>query len=128
MKKYTMKQLKSVGVLAMSDFPCATCKYRTSLYACEQSSCPTYQAWKKSQDNPLYREIAQIAYDEVIKTMLEGEKTYPNNEGYAKSVSDHLEHALGHAEKAYVGDKKENHFGHAITRMAIAIHKKGDTP
>jgi hypothetical protein len=77
---------------------------------------------------PEYRELAQIAYDTVLKTMVEGEKTHPDKpvDGWKeKDLIGHLGHADVHLRKYENGyfckDSKscEDNIAHALTRCAM---------
>jgi hypothetical protein len=68
--------------------------------------------------NPIYHKLAQIAYDTVLQTMIEGEKEH-GDEWKSKSIAYHKEHALRHAELNYTGDTSENHTNNGMTRNAM---------
>ncbi len=69
--------------------------------------------------NPDYLTLAQIAYDTVLQTMIEGEKEHGADQWKSKSMTYHKRHASEHADDAYVGDSKEDHIAHALTRCAM---------
>ncbi|MFA5307796.1 MAG: hypothetical protein WC365_10165 [Candidatus Babeliales bacterium] len=68
--------------------------------------------------NPDYIKLAQIAYDTVLQTMIEGETTHPANEWQDISTADHAEHIKMHIGK-HRRDKTEDHIAHALTRLAM---------
>ena len=107
----------------ITKFPCNDCKTQNIYYACEQSSCEIYKEYKRLKDvNPIYIELAQIAFDEVIQTMLEGEATHPDKpiDGWKdKPIEFHKLHAYKHSELAYTGNGKEDDTGHCLTRCAM---------
>jgi hypothetical protein len=74
--------------------------------------------------NPDYLKLAQIAYDTVLQTMLEGEAEH-GEEWKGKSIEYHKEHALRHAELNYTGDTFENHTNNGMTRDAIIKYLEG---
>lgn len=69
--------------------------------------------------NPDYIKLAQIAYDTVLQTMIEGEKEHGVDGWKEKAIEYHKRHAYEHAEKAYTGVlSKEDDVGHCMTRCA----------
>jgi len=77
--------------------------------------------------NPDYLKLAQIAYNTVLQTMIEGEKEH-GDEWKSKSISYHKRHALEHAEKAYTGvPSKEDDVGNGMTRDAIIKYLEAGT-
>jgi len=68
--------------------------------------------------NPGYIKLAQIAYNTVIQTMLDGEESHGDEWKY-KDLNYHKRHAMQHAENAYAGRNKEDEIGHMITRGAM---------
>lgn len=71
--------------------------------------------------NPIYIKLAQIAFDAVLRTMMEGEKEH-GDEWLHKSIDYHKQHALAHAELNYVGDTSENHTNNGLTRDAMILY------
>jgi hypothetical protein len=74
--------------------------------------------------NPDYLKLAQIAYDTVLQTMLEGEKEHGADSWKNVNIDAHIEHALGHLEdyinKASFGIiTPEDHIAHTMTRCAM---------
>jgi hypothetical protein len=69
--------------------------------------------------NPLYKELAQIAYDTVLQTMVDGEKTHPDNDWQKSGVWAHRIHAQAHLNSVDNGDTSEDHIAHALTRCAM---------
>lgn len=111
----------------ITKFPCDDCGNQSVYYVCDQSSCEKYKEYKKLKDvNPLYIELAQIAFDTVLQTMIDGEKKH-GDEWLNKSIDYHKQHALGHAELNCVGDKSDNHTNNGMTRNAMIKYLEGDT-
>jgi hypothetical protein len=69
--------------------------------------------------NPEYIKLAQIAYNTVLATMLEGEATHQGNEWQEVDINTHLAHEAVHCVKYVKGDTSEDHIGHALTRLCI---------
>lgn len=69
--------------------------------------------------NPDYIKLAQIAYDTVLRTMREGEKTHPDNDWQDVDKIDHLCHANHHIIDYIANDKSADHIAHALTRCAM---------
>jgi hypothetical protein len=69
--------------------------------------------------NPIYTKLAQIAYDTVLQTMVDGEKTHPDNDWQDVSIIDHICHAGHHIDDYITKDTSEDHIAHALTRCAI---------
>ena len=67
----------------------------------------------------VYRELAGLAYDTVLKTMVEGTKTHPDDNWQEVDIIDHLCHASHHIEDYIAKDKTEDHIAHAITRLVM---------
>lgn len=103
------------------NYPCTSCTYRDTPYVCEQKTCDKYIKYIQSKTvNPAYEKLAQIAYDTVLKTMVEGEKDHPDNRWKDKDIEYHLLHAMQHADSAYFNDTaKEDDTAHCLTRCAM---------
>jgi hypothetical protein len=69
--------------------------------------------------NPIYHKLAQIAYDTVLQTMVDGEKTHPDDDWQEVDVYQHASRAWLHINDYYIGDTTEEHIAHALTRCAI---------
>ncbi len=69
--------------------------------------------------NPIYIKLAQIAYDTVLQTMIEGEKEHGANGWKDMPVYEHGLHATVHTIGYGAGDKSEDHIAHAMTRCAM---------
>lgn len=69
--------------------------------------------------NPDYIKLAQIAYDTVIQTMQEGEKSHPNDDWQNVDIMEHFRHALDHLANWELDENDEDHLAHAITRLAM---------
>jgi len=75
--------------------------------------------------NPLYHKLAQIAYNTVLRTMLENESSH-GDEWLHKSVDYHKRHAMEHAELSYTGNSKEDDNGHCLTRCAMVEYLEAE--
>lgn len=69
--------------------------------------------------NPDYIKLAQIAYDTVLQTMIEGEQSHPANNWWNISTGVHYHHVFKHLSEWGKGDTSEPHLDHAITRLAM---------
>jgi hypothetical protein len=69
--------------------------------------------------NPIYHKLAQIAYDTVIQTMQEGEKSHPNDDWQNVDIMEHFRHAIDHLASWELEENDEDHLAHAITRLAM---------
>jgi hypothetical protein len=76
--------------------------------------------------NPDYIKLAKIAYDTVLQTMLEGEKTHSTDEWKQLDVYQHASRAWQHINDYYIDDKSENHIAHAMTRCAMIKLLEGE--
>jgi hypothetical protein len=76
--------------------------------------------------NPDYIKLAQLAYDTVLQTMLEGEKEHGVDGWKDKDLEYHKAHVLNHADSIYFNEKPvEDHIAHALTRCAIIKYLEG---
>jgi hypothetical protein len=75
--------------------------------------------------NPDYIKLAKVAYDTVYQTMIDGEAKH-GDEWLSKSIDHHKEHALGHAELNYVGDKSDKHTNNCLTRNAMILYLEAE--
>lgn len=106
----------------ITKFPCDDCKTQNTYYACDQSSCEKHKEYKKLKDvKPIYIELAQIAFDTVLQTMIDGEAKH-GDEWLSKSIDYHKQHAYQHAELNYVGDKSDKHTNNCLTRNAMILY------
>lgn len=104
----------------ITKFPCDDCKTQNTYYACDQSSCEKHKEYKKLKDvKPIYIELAQIAFDTVLQTMIEGEQSHPANNWRNISTGVHYHHVFKHLSEWGKGDTSELHLDHAITRLAM---------
>lgn len=71
------------------------------------------------QINADYIKLAQIAFDTVLQTMMEGEKTHPANDWQEVDIIDHICHTSHHENDYIAGDTTEDHIAHALTRCAM---------
>ena len=69
--------------------------------------------------NPDYLKLAQIAFDTVLQTMVEGEKEHEPDNWKEQCITCHMRHAEDHIEHAILGYSDENHIAHALTRCAM---------
>lgn len=69
--------------------------------------------------NPLYTKLAQIAYNTVLQTMMEGEKKHGANGWKEKDVDYHFAHALEHLANWELQENEEDNLAHAITRLTM---------
>ena len=69
--------------------------------------------------NKDYEALAQIAYNEVLKTMQEGEQDHGEEGWKGQDVYQHACHAWQHINDFYVDDKAEDHIAHTMTRCAM---------
>ncbi len=79
--------------------------------------------------NPIYTKLAQLAYDTVLQTMIEGEKTHPDNpiDGWKDAnIPTHGLHIVDHIYKHSKGDKTEDHIAHMLTRCAMIKYLEGE--
>jgi len=81
-----------------------------------------------------YHEVAQVAYDTVLKTMQEGELTHPGNGWKDVSLLEHAQHASNHAVDAQYEIQHniqyptgEDHTGNCMTRCAMIKFLKSKT-
>ena len=75
--------------------------------------------------NPDYLKLAQIAYDTVLKTMVEGEKEHGADGWKDKQTGEHFKHADNHLFLYLKGDASEDHIAHAMTRCAMIKYLEG---
>lgn len=76
--------------------------------------------------NPIYHKLAQLAYGTVLQTMIEGEKTHPDNDWQNVDIMEHFRHALDHLASWELEENGEDHLAHAITRLAIIKYLEGE--
>jgi hypothetical protein len=76
--------------------------------------------------NPIYHKLAQIAYDTVLQTMVDGEKTHPNDDWQSVDIMEHFRHAIDHLANWELDENDEDHLAHAITRLAIIKYLEGE--
>lgn len=76
--------------------------------------------------NPIYHKLAQIAYGTVLQTMVDGEKTHPDNDWQNVDIMEHFRHALDHLASWELEENDEDHLAHAITRLAIIKYLEGE--
>jgi len=69
--------------------------------------------------NPGYIKLAKIAYDTVLQTMIEGEKTHGADEWKQLDTYQHASRAWQHINDYYIDDTSEDHIAHAMTRCAM---------
>jgi hypothetical protein len=72
-----------------------------------------------------YKQLAQLAHDVTLKTMLSGVKKYPDNDYMYRPIKEHRDHAHAHMRMFDTTfDRKE--LEHALTRIAIMLAKLRD--
>lgn len=76
--------------------------------------------------NPIYHKLAQLAYGTVLQTMIEGEKTHPDNDWQNVDIMEHFRHAIDHLASWELEENDEDHLAHAITRLAIIKYLEGE--
>ena len=69
--------------------------------------------------NPDYLKLAQITYDMILQTMMEGEKKHGADEWKKLSIYEHGIHAAQHIMDHSMGYTAEDHIAHAMTRCAM---------
>jgi hypothetical protein len=71
--------------------------------------------------NPDYLKLAQIAYDTVLQTLIDGEKEHGVDEWKSKEIAEHYEHAVEHL--CNIGECGCNNpmeeLAHCLTRCAM---------
>ena len=75
--------------------------------------------------NPDYLKLAQIAFDTVLQTMLEGEKEHGPDEWKSIPSLEHKLHTADHFLKRTQSDIAEDHIAHAMTRCAMIKYLEG---
>jgi hypothetical protein len=76
--------------------------------------------------NPIYHKLAQLAYGTVLQTMVDGEKTHPDNDWQNVDIMEHFRHAIDHLASWELEENDEDHLAHAITRLAIIKYLEGE--
>jgi hypothetical protein len=76
--------------------------------------------------NPDYLKLAQIGFDYILQTMIEGEKKHGADEWKNVSTSTHSCYMSIHGSKYCRDDKSEDHIAHAMTRCAIIKFLEGE--
>jgi hypothetical protein len=76
--------------------------------------------------NPDYLKLAQIGFDYILQTMIEGEKTHPDNEWKEKASVQHWVHAKIHMSNYKQGDKSEDHIACCMARCAMIKFLEGE--
>ena len=113
------------------EYPCKDCPTGQVIYACEQSTCSKHIAYKQFKavsesygaNTDEYERLARIAHDIVFRTMCEGEKDHPGNEGLVKDINYHIQHGYAHACNANIGNNTIENMEHCITRFTLAMDK-----
>jgi len=72
--------------------------------------------------------IDPAAFFDLASVLHEGAKKYSIDNWRLISTEEHLNHALMHIYAYLMGDKQDNHLGHALCRtmMADAMHLRPD--
>jgi hypothetical protein len=74
--------------------------------------------------NPDYIKLAEIAFNAVLQTMMDGEKKHGANEWKKQSMLEHKMHIAEHFYKIN-SDTSEDHIAHAMTRLAMIKYLEG---
>lgn len=69
--------------------------------------------------NADYIKLAQIAYDTVLQTMIEGEKEHGTDGWKKQKIPVHGTHAIDHIYFHSTGRNEEDHIAHCLTRCAM---------
>jgi hypothetical protein len=75
--------------------------------------------------NPGYLKLAQIVYDTVLQTMLEGEAEHGPDSWKSIPSLEHKLHTADHFLKRAQSDIAEDHIAHALTRCAMIKYLEG---
>ena len=75
--------------------------------------------------NPDYIKLAQIAYDTVLQTLMEGEKEHGPDSWKSIPSLEHKLHTADHFLKRAQSDIAEDHIAHALTRCAMIKYLEG---
>jgi hypothetical protein len=65
--------------------------------------------------------IPPVAMFELAKIMEYGARRYAPNNWRKIPIDDHVNHALSHLFAYLAGDRQDDHLGHALARMAMAV-------
>lgn len=76
--------------------------------------------------NPDYIELAKIAYDTVLQTMIDGEKEHGADKWKDVEPWEQLNHTMQHLIGEAMRDKAEDHIAHAMTRCAMIKYLEGE--
>jgi hypothetical protein len=68
-----------------------------------------------------YIRLAWTAAKCVYRTMWEGERTHRPGGWKSYKPDYHFYHAAGHLESWKMGNRKEDHIAHALTRLAMIL-------
>ena len=72
-----------------------------------------------------YKQLSQLAYDTVLKTMLEGTKTHPDDDYMHRPFLEDYNHTKEHIRK-YSLNVDTVELEHAMTRIVIMLAKLRD--
>jgi hypothetical protein len=75
--------------------------------------------------NPDYIKLAQIGYDMILQTLIDGEKVHGADEWKELSIYEHGIHATQHIMDHSMGYTAEDHIAHAMTRCAMIKYLEG---
>jgi hypothetical protein len=76
--------------------------------------------------NPEYLKLAQIAFDAVLQTMMEGEKVHGADKWKGVSKHDHKIRAGVHIMKSISHFETDNDIAHAMTRCAMVKYMEAE--
>jgi hypothetical protein len=71
--------------------------------------------------------IPPVAMFELAKIMEHGARRYAPNNWRKIPIDDHVNHALSHLFAYLAGDRQDDHLGHALARMAMAVEMQNTT-
>jgi hypothetical protein len=71
--------------------------------------------------------IPPVAMFELAKIMEYGARRYAPNNWRKIPIDDHVNHALSHLFAYLAGDRQDDHLGHALARMAMAVEMQNTT-
>jgi Glu-tRNA(Gln) amidotransferase subunit E-like FAD-binding protein len=81
-------------------------------------------SWKEVDKRMTHEQLAQLAYDNVLRTLQENEANHPDNEWEKLSYKELREHAINHLVDDIAGDKSEPHPEHALARLTMMLAKR----
>lgn len=76
---------------------------------------------QQSQIEGRFDLIPPVAMFELAKIMEYGARRYAPNNWRKIPIDDHVNHGLSHLFAYLAGDRQDDHLGHALARMAMAV-------